>query len=179
MNKLKKFINNLFAIILFMFALTIIMVTLNIIPIETLLSYIADIIIINKTLTIVVSIIVIILAIISLYVKSDDENEVKSGIAIKQDGGTVYLAKDTFESIVLNITKSYAALKNVKVTISISEQGIITNVYAYILPDTIVQTLSTKLQENVKESILKQTTVEIKEVNLKIKGVYISQEKKA
>ena len=179
MNKLKKFINNLFAIILFMFALTIIMVTLNIIPIETLLSYIADIIIINKTLTIVVSIIVIILAIISLYVKSDDENEVKSGIAIKQDGGTVYLAKDTFESIVLNITKSYASLKNVKVSVNISLQGIIVSVYAYILPDTIVQTLSVKLQENIKESILKQTTVEIKEVNLKVKGVYVQSEKKA
>ena len=178
MNKLKMFINSLFAIILFMFALIIIMATLNIISIENLFSFIADTLIVNKTLTIVVSSIVILTSIVTLYIKNNDENEIKSGIAIKQEGGTVYLAKDTFESIVLNTTRSYAALKNVKVSISISEQGIISNVYAYILPDTIVQTVSSKLQENIKDSILKQTTVEIKEVNLKIKGVYVNQEKK-
>jgi uncharacterized alkaline shock family protein YloU len=48
-----------------------------------------------------------------------------------------------------------------------------------ILPDTIVPTLSSKLQENIKSAVKKQTTVEIKEANVKIKGVYMEPQKKA
>ena len=47
-----------------------------------------------------------------------------------------------------------------------------------ILPDTVVPTLTAKLQENIKASVLSQTTVEIKEANIKIKGVYVEQNKK-
>ena len=42
----------------------------------------------------------------------------------------------------------------------------------------LVPTLTAKLQEHIKASILKQTTVEIKEVNVKIRGVYIEPQKK-
>jgi len=47
------------------------------------------------------------------------------------------------------------------------------------MPDTVVPTLTAKLQENIKDAVLKQTTVEIKEANIKIKGVYNQVEKKA
>ena len=59
-----------------------------------------------------------------------------------------------------------------------SEEGLVANVYAMILPDTVVPTLTARLQENIKSSILKQTTVEIKEANIKIKGVYAEPQKK-
>ena len=61
---------------------------------------------------------------------------------------------------------------------SISEEGIKANIYAQILPDTVVPTLSTKLQDNIKSVVKKQTTIEIKEANIKIKGVYIEPQKK-
>ena len=59
-----------------------------------------------------------------------------------------------------------------------SEEGVIANIYTMILPDTIVPTLTAKLQANIKDSVKKQTTVDIKEANIKIKGVYFEQPKK-
>ena len=59
-----------------------------------------------------------------------------------------------------------------------TEEGVVANVFAMILPDTVVPTLTAKLQENIKSSIKKQTTVEIKEANIKIKGVYEDIQKK-
>ena len=55
--------------------------------------------------------------------------------------------------------------------------GVVANVYTMILPDTVVPTLTAKLQESIKNSIKKQTTIEIKEANIKIKGVYFEQAK--
>ena len=178
MEGFKNFSNYICNIVLCMLALICIMTATGIIEFENVLSLITEMFILNNMTVIIICSVVVILTVFNLCIKNSKAEDIKSGVAIKQDGGTVYLAKDTFENIVLNITKSYASLKNVKVSITISEQGIIANIYAYILPDTIVQTVSVKLQENVKASILNQTTVEIKEVNLKVKGVYINQEKK-
>ena len=62
--------------------------------------------------------------------------------------------------------------------LNISEEGVKANVYAQILPDTVVPTLTEKLQENIKNTVKKQTTIEIKEANVRIKGVYIEPQKK-
>ena len=90
----------------------------------------------------------------------------------------ILITKDTFDNIVLAITRNYAELRNVRVETNISEEGISCTVYANILPDTVVPTLTAKLQDSIKSTILKQTTIEIKEANIKIKGVYIEPQKK-
>ena len=96
----------------------------------------------------------------------------------KTEKGTVYITKDTFESIIVAVTRNYPELKNVKVDIKVSDTGVVANVYTMIMPDTVVPTLTAKLQENIKASVLKQTTVEIKEANIKIKGVLLEPQKK-
>ena len=81
--------------------------------------------------------------------------------------------------MIMSVARNYPELVNPKVDVVISEDGIKANVYSMILPDTIVPTLSSKLQENIKSAVKKQTTVEIKEANVKIKGVYMEPQKKA
>ena len=81
------------------------------------------------------------------------------------------MPKRTETSIIIAIARNYPELKNVKVETIVTEEGIVANVYAMILPDTVVPALTAKLQENIKSSVLKQTTVEIKEANIKVKGV--------
>lgn len=114
---------------------------------------------------------------IGLFSASDSQENIKGGLAIKTDKGTVYITKETFESIIVGVTRGYAELRNVKVDIQMNEDGVVANVYTMILPDTVVPTLTAKLQENIKNSIKKQTTIEIKEANVKIKGVYFEQAK--
>ena len=80
--------------------------------------------------------------------------------------------------MIMSVARNYPELVNPKVDVTISEDGVKANVYALILPDTVVPTLSSKLQENIKTVVKKQTTIEIKEANVKIKGVYIEPQKK-
>ena len=132
----------------------------------------------HKMVGLITGAVLSLLALIGIFASSDNEDDMKSGLAIKSETGTVYITRDTFESIIEGVTRNYAELRNVKVDISMSEEGVIANIYAMILPDTVVPTLTSKLQNNIKASVLKQTTVEIKEANIKIKGVYLEPQKK-
>lgn len=132
----------------------------------------------HKSVGIVIGAIMAILGLIGIFATTDSQEEKKGGIAIKSESGTVYITKDTFENIVLGVTKKYVELKNVKVDVLMSEEGLEANIYTSILPDTVVPTLTAKVQENVKSSVLKQTTVEMKDVNVKIRGVYQDAPKK-
>lgn len=132
----------------------------------------------NKIVAILTGAVLCLFGLIGMFIKSNDSESIKSGLAIKSEKGTTYIAKDTFDSIVMAIARNYPELKNIKVETLVTEEGIIANVYAMVLPDTVLPTLTEKLQENIKTSVLKQTTVEIKEANIKIKGVYLEPQKK-
>jgi len=179
MKYLKEFILVVFSVCMLGLAIVAILTSLEVLKFGSILNSIVNYIVYNKILVIGISFSVSLLALVGIFAYSDREEDVKSGLAIKHEAGTVYITKDTFESIVLNVTRSFADLKNVKVSVNISEEGAIASIYTYIMPDTVVPTLTAKLQENIKDAVLKQTTVEIKEANIKIKGVYNQVEKKA
>lgn len=178
MKNLKEFILVIFSICMLGLAIVVILTSLEILDVADGVNGILAYMINNRILIMGMGLVVSLLALVGIFASSDKEENVKAGLAIKHEAGTVYITKDTFESIVLNVAKSYAALKNVKVSVNISEEGAIASVYTYIMPDTVVPTLTSKLQENIKDAVLKQTTVEIKEANIKIKGVYNQLEKK-
>jgi len=178
MKYFKEFILVVFSVCMLGLAIVAILTSLEVLKVGTGLNNVVNYIVNNRILVMGIGLSVSLLALVGIFASSDKEEDVKAGLAIKHEAGTVYITKDTFESIVLNVTRSYAALKNVKVSVTISEEGAIASIYTYIMPDTVVPTLTAKLQENIKDAVLKQTTVEIKEANIKIKGVYNQIEKK-
>lgn len=179
MRNFKEFILVIFSICMLGLAIVGILASLEVLEVNRLGSGIINFMLNNQIIVVGVGLVVSILALFGVFASSDKDEDIKAGLAIKHEAGTVYITKDTFESIVLNVTRSYAALKNVKVSVNISEEGAIVSIYTYIMPDTVVPTLTSKLQENIKDAVLKQTTVEIKEANIKIKGVFNQQEKRA
>ena len=58
------------------------------------------------------------------------------------------------------------------------ETGISVDLFAYVLQDTVISDITSKLQEDIKAVVLKQTTVAVETVNVKIKGVYTLNENK-
>ena len=173
----RSIILKLFALCILALGVFIILGVANIVDINGLVSKFLALTSENVLITIGVSAVVSILAVIGLFADFDSKDDMKSGIAIKRENGNVYIAKETFESIVLNVVRSFASLKNFKAVVSIEEDGVKANIYTYVLADTVVPTITSKLQENIKDAVLKQTTVEIKEVNVKVKGVYNQAEK--
>ncbi len=180
MIKLKIFreiILKLCAICVFVISMSLILGSVNFINLNKIADTIITFIFNNEIYVLGVSALVSILSLIAIFAIVQDKNQIKTGVAIKRESGNVYISKETFESIVVNVARSYASLKNYKVSVVIAEDGITASVLTYILPDTVVPTIMTKLQEDIKNAILKQTTVELKEVNVKIKGVVSQQDK--
>lgn len=178
MKGFEKFILVVFSILIIVVSVFLILASTQMIQANDILDTCIDWLVVHKLVGLITGAILSLLALIGIFSSSDNGDEMKSGLAIKGETGTVYITRDTFESIIEGVTRSYAELRNVKVDISMSEEGVIANIYAMILPDTVVPALTQKLQSNIKASVLKQTTVEIKEANIKIKGVYVEQQKK-
>jgi len=105
-------------------------------------------------------------------------SDLKGGIILPLKVGEVHISNQTFESIVTNVAKKYAGVKTGKVNIKIKETGINVDLFAYILQDAVISDITSKLQEDIKATVLKQTTVAVETVNVKIKGVYTLNENK-
>lgn len=105
-------------------------------------------------------------------------SDLKGGVILPLKVGEVHISSQTFESIVINVAKKYAGLKTAKVNIKIKETGINVDLFAYVLQDTVISDITTKLQDDIKSTVLKQTTVAVETVNVKIKGVYTLNESK-
>lgn len=117
-------------------------------------------------------------AVISIAFSGTVTSDLKGGIILPLKVGEVHISSQTFESIVINVAKKYAGLKTAKVNIKIKETGISVDLFAYVLQDTVISDITSKLQEDIKEVVLKQTTVAVETVNVKIKGVYTLNENK-
>ncbi len=178
MKRLEKFILCVFSLVMIIISVFLILVSTGMIHVADLYSIAVDFLVSNKIVVLVVGAIVSIFGLIGLFSSSDSSDDSRSGLAIKNDSGTVFLNRDTFESMIMSIARTYPELVAPKVEVNISEEGVKANVYAQILPDTVVPTLTEKLQENIKNTVKKQTTIEIKEANVRIKGVYIEPQKK-
>ena len=105
-------------------------------------------------------------------------SDLKGGVILPLKVGEVHISSQTFESIVTNVAKKYAGIKTAKVNIKIKETGISVDLFAYILQDIVISDITSKLQEDIKATVLKQTTVAVETVNVKVKGVYTLNENK-
>lgn len=177
MKGFQKFLLVIFSIIIVAISVLSILIVAGILDVNPIFNIIKELLFYNKMVTIILSAVCILFGLVGMF-SSDDSENMRTGLAIKSDKGTVYITRETFESIIISVARNYPELRNVRAEINVSETGVIANIYAMILPDTVVPTLTAKLQENIKASVLSQTTVEIKEANIKIKGVYVEQNKK-
>ena len=119
-----------------------------------------------------------VLAVIAMAFSSSVSNDVKGGVILPLKTGELHISSQTFESIVTNIAKKYAGLKTAKVNIKMKETGISVDLFVYVLQDTVIADITTKIQEDIKSTVLKQTTVAVENVNVRVKGVYTLNENK-
>ncbi len=116
--------------------------------------------------------------ILSVALSGNLNNDVKSGVVLELKIGDVHISTQTFESIVANVAKKYNGIKTAKVNIKLRETGVGVDLYVYVLQDTVITDLTSKIQTDIKETILKQTTVAVENVNVRVKGVYTPNENK-
>lgn len=174
-----KFISLLFSFIVIIISVIFILYIGKVISI----GYITDIIGAmdisrdTRIVTIVVAGILGVLGILNIIASDSQEDVSKGGLILPLEIGKVCISNQTFENIIIGVTRKYAQFRNVKVNVGANENGLIVSIYVYITPETIVADVTAKLQQDVKISVLKQTTVEVKEIDIKVKGVISTVER--
>lgn len=118
------------------------------------------------------------LCVLAVMLSGNINNDTKGGVILPLKIGEVHISSQTFESIVTNLAKKYKGVKTAKVNIKLRETGVGVDLYVYVLQDTVIADITSKIQEDIKETILKQTTVTVENVNVRIKGIYTLNENK-
>ena len=116
--------------------------------------------------------------VLSVALSSNLNDDVKSGVVLELKIGDVHISTQTFESIVTNVAKKYNGIKTAKVNIKLRETGVGVDLYVYVLQDTVITDITSKIQADIKDTVLKQTTVAVENVNVRVKGVYTPNENK-
>ncbi len=137
MKGFQKFLLIIFSIIVILISIACILIVAGIIDFNPVINVIKNGIFYNEVVTVIVSSFCILLGLIGLFSTDSSEN-MKTGLAIKSEKGTVYITKETFESIIISVARNYPELRNVRADISVNEAGVVANIYAMILPDTFV-----------------------------------------
>jgi len=180
MKSVNKFLAVIFSILIVFYCIGLILFVGDIIKMDTITNAL-DMLISSKETkltTIVVSTVIGLLAI--AFAVSVDGSESASGgsLTLPLSTGNISISSQTFESMVINVSKKYNSLKNVKANVDIREDGLYVDLLVYVLAGTVVSDVICKVQEDVKATILKQTTVEVKTVEVKVKGIYNQTEPK-
>lgn len=168
-----KLISLLFSFIVIVISVVIILYIARIISI----GYITDMIGAmdfsrdTRIATIIVAGILGVLGVITIASSDNSDDISNGGLILPLEIGKVCISNQTFENIIIGVTRKYAQFRNVKVNVGVNENGLVVNVYVYITPETVVADVTAKLQQDIKVSVLKQTTVEVKEIDIKVKGV--------
>lgn len=131
-----------------------------------------------KLATIMVSALVGLFAIIFGITVESTEGNMGTSLTLPLSTGNISINTQTFETMVLNVAKKYNCLKNVKTRVDIKEDGLYVELFVFVLEGTVVSDVMCKVQEDVKATILKQTTIEVKQVEVKVKGIYSKTEPK-
>ena len=180
MKSVNKFLAVLFSVIIAFVCIALILYVGDIIKQETINNLLDNLIATKeaKLTTIVVASVIGLLAI--LFAASCEGSDKASGgsLTLPLSTGNISISGQTFESMVLNVAKKYNSLKNVKANVDIREDGLYVDLFVYVLAGTVVSDVVCKVQEDIKSTILKQTTVEVKTVEVKVKGIYNQAEPK-
>lgn len=180
MKGINKFLSVVFSIIIVFLCLAIILYIGEFINLDNI-SNVLDMLVSTKEAkltTIIVSAFLGLVAIIFAVTTDSGESSGGGSLTLPLSTGNISISCQTFESMVLNVAKKYNNLRNTKAKVDIKEDGLYISLFVYVLEGTIVSDIMCKLQEDIKTSILKQTTVEVKTVEIKVKGIYNINEEK-
>lgn len=131
----------------------------------------------HLAITICVCVLLSLWSIANVFLKSDSRKENVNGILLENENGSLLITKDSISNLVESVIKKNNDVKqeNVKIEFT-TNKDIIINIVVSVKDSIVMKETSAKLQENIKMIIKKATDLDVKQINIKIKG--IEQEKK-
>lgn len=176
MRLVERFSIVVFSILILIFSIFSMFVTCDIVNVsvfEDIFGYLES----NMAYTICALVILSLWSIANIFLKSDTKKLNTNGILLENENGSLLITKDSISNLVGAVLKKNTDVKeeNVKIDFD-NDKNIIINIVISVKDSTVIKDVSAKLQESIKMIVKKATDLEVKEINIKVKGV--EQEKK-
>ena len=129
---------------------------------------------ITSNILLALNIMFILLAIKCIFFDSNSKHDMdyKNGILLENADGKLLITKDTIENLVNNIVKGFDSAENVSTRVELDkENNVMVFINLTVKENAIIKELSNNLQTKIKTTIKKTAELEVKEVNIKVKGV--------
>ena len=176
MKILDRFALIIFSIIILVLSIISCLAVFDIIELEKIVEYINDVIE-NKTVAKVVvisSVICILLAIKALFFSSrmKKTEEIKSGVLLENKDGRLLISKDTIENLIISVVKSFQEAKDVQTKVFLDVENNITVFISLLVNENaFIKELSSNIQSKIKETIKRNTDLEVSQININIKNI--------
>ena len=166
----------LFSIIMMVLAITSCLVIFNVLQLEVIYKFLDGLIQDEtaKKVIVGVSAVSIILAIKALFfpTKTTKKQEIKTGVLLENKDGRLLISRDTIENLVNSVVRSFDEAMDVQTKVNLDGSSNIT-VYVSLLvrEDSIIKELSSNIQNKIKQTINRNTGLEVSQVNINIKDI--------
>lgn len=183
MKFLEKLALIIFSIIILVIAVVSCLVVFQVLELSEITSFITEHLqneIVSRTV-VVVSVICILLAIKSLFfpVRRKKREEIKSGVLLENQDGRLLISKDTIENLVNSVVKSFPDAIDTQTKIFLdADNNITVFVSLLVREEAIIKQLSSGIQNKIKETVKRNTDLEVKQVNINVKNIENDKNKK-
>ena len=134
---------------------------------------------IATNIILVVTIVLMLLAIKCIFFSSREKNESSAdGVLLENESGKLLISINTIENIVKGVIREFPNIKSStsKVILDKLENNVKINLNLVVEADTVLNVLSIKLQDKIKETVKNIAELEVKEVNIQIKDIEVKKE---
>ena len=172
----------LFSIIMIVLAITSCLVVFDIVELKTIYKSIEELLKDDLARKIIIgsSIVAILLAIKALFfpTRTKKKQEIKSGVLLENKDGRLLISKDTIENIVNSVVKSFDEAVDSQTKVILDANNNITVFISLLVKDdSIIKEMSSSMQTRIKETIKRNTDLDVSQVNINIKDVEKNNQK--
>ena len=166
----------LFSIIMIFLAVICGLVIFNVIELSTIFKFLEELISGETARRVILgsAVVALLLAIKALFFPSRNkrEQEIKSGILLENKDGKLLISKDTIENLVSSVARSFEDAADVQTKISLDPNNVVTVFVSLLVKeDAIIKELSSNLQTKIKETVKRNTDLEVSQVNVNIRNI--------
>ena len=180
MKKIDRIILALFSVLIFLESIVLICMIVGWIKVDTFTAFL-NLALINEKASkgiLIISIICLICAAKCIFFESSSKEKKKTGVLMQNDNGKLLISKSTIENIVVNVVNGFESVKDTDVNIDLDNyNNLIVNVNLDVSKNVVIKELTLNMQNKIKESIKKTSDLEVKEVNVKIKNIFVEDNK--
>jgi uncharacterized alkaline shock family protein YloU len=183
MRFLEKLALFIFSLIILVVAVLSCLVIFQVVELTDITNFISENLqneIVSRTV-LVVSGICILLALKSLLfpVRSKKREEIKSGVLLENQDGRLLISKDTIENLVNSVVHSFPDALDAQTKILLDvDNNITVFVSLLVREEAIIKQLSAGIQNKIKETVKRNTDLDVRQVNINVKNIENEKNKK-